>query len=67
MTSDDPLPPTYLPGWHMQEKVKKMKYMKLENTDMNVSAVGLGGSPIQTWKKFVYFRDPTLEFSIISA
>ena len=37
------MPPTFLPGWHKEEEVKKMTYTQLGETDMIVSKVGLGG------------------------
>ena len=37
------LPPTYLPGWHQDDFVKKMKYSQLGSTDLIVSKVGFGG------------------------
>ena len=44
MSSDgSTLPPTFLPGWHKEEDVKKMTYMQLGQTDMIVSPVGIGG------------------------
>lgn len=40
---DSPLPPTYLPGWHQADLVKKMRYTQLGQTDLTVSQVGFGG------------------------
>ena len=42
--ADSPaLPPTYLPGWHQADLVKKMRYVQLGQTDLMVSQVGFGG------------------------
>lgn len=40
---DSSLPPTYLPGWHQEDLVRKMKYNRLGQTDLMVSQVGFGG------------------------
>ena len=42
-SSDNIVPPTFLPGWHKEEEVKKMTYRNLGQTDMVVSPVGIGG------------------------
>ena len=36
-------PPTFLPGWHSEELVKKMRYSRLGRTDLLVSQMGFGG------------------------
>ena len=36
-------PPTFLPGWHDEELVKKMRYSRLGRTDLLVSQMGFGG------------------------
>ena len=36
-------PPTFLPGWHSEELVKKMRYSRLGLTDLLVSQMGFGG------------------------
>jgi len=43
---DDTLPPTYLPGWHNEEKVRRMRYTKLGQTDLLVSQAGIGGAVV---------------------
>merc|ERR1719483_1592734 len=40
------LPPTYLAGWHNDDKVAKLTYRRLGNTDLIVSPIGIGGSVI---------------------
>lgn len=39
-------PPTYLPGWHDEEKVQRMRYAKLGDTDLVVSQAGIGGAVV---------------------
>ena len=41
--STQPLPPTYLPGWHDTHLVRKMRYTRLGETDLMVSLIGFGG------------------------
>ena len=36
-------PPTFLPGWHSEELVAKMRYSRLGRTDLLVSQMGFGG------------------------
>jgi len=38
----DDLPPTFVKGFHNPQDVKKMRYTKLGETDMHISAVSLG-------------------------
>ena len=40
----DPLPPTFVKGFHKEECVRKMKYVKLGQTDIMVSRVSIGGA-----------------------
>lgn len=44
MTSQDDLPPTFVPGFHNPDLVKKMKYSPLGETGMVVSQLSLGAS-----------------------
>lgn len=44
MTYQDELPPTYVPGFHNPDLVKKMKYSPLGETGMVVSQLSLGAS-----------------------
>ena len=36
-------PPTFLPGWHSEDLVAKMRYSRLGRTDLLVSQLGFGG------------------------
>lgn len=36
------LPETFVPGFHNEEAVKRMKYTKFGETGMSVSAISLG-------------------------
>ena len=37
------LPPTFLPNWHYEDLVNKVKYKRLGTTNMVVSQMGIGG------------------------
>nr|CAD7577523.1 unnamed protein product [Timema californicum] len=42
--NDEMLPKTFISGFHDEEAVRKMKYSKLGDTDLEVSILGLGGA-----------------------
>jgi hypothetical protein len=41
---DGILPSTFVPGFHDEASVKKMRYSRIGNTNMIVSNFGMGGS-----------------------
>ncbi len=42
------LPPTFVPGFHNEATVRKLKFSKLGKTDMVVSNCGVGGASFGT-------------------
>lgn len=42
------LPPTFVPGFHDESQVRKMRYNKLGRTNLKVSCLSLGAAGFST-------------------